>query len=346
MKLKSIIIVLAAVVLSGCVKNEFKITGNLEGAGTQNLRLLYYYSDENQGYVAEDVVPVVKDKFEYTGVCSNPSVVWVFRPDRTLLNVLYVERGDELEINGIVNQPYGWTVGGNDLQESLSAWQHENENLLMSGDAQTTSKAVVKYVEAHPEDKLSALLLLTYYANNDNGVSLKKLWEGLSEKVRDENLLNAVSGQRQHIANVVEKEKVRPMQFCSVGDSMTVVNPLKSSVSVLYFWREPKGLHPEYMKLLKQLAEKYADNKKFKIADINFSMDTAQWHYDIEKDSIDKWERMWAAGGEVNKSIYQLHLPYTPCFVVVDSIGNQIYRGADTVQILKTIEEALNHKKK
>ena len=346
MKSKLIIVVLAAVALCSCVKNEFKITGNIEGAGTQNLRFLYYFSDNGQGYIKEDAVPVVKDRFEYTGICCNPSVIWIFRPDRTLLNVLYVERGDEMEIEGAINKPYGWKVKGNELQVKLSAWQRDNENLLMSGDAQTASKAVVRYVEENPEEKLSALLLLTFYADNDNGITMKKLWDGLPDKVRDADLLNAVSGQQKYVADVVEKQKIRPMHFCSLGDTMAVVNPLKSTISVLYFWREPKGLHPEYLTMLKHLSKKYSENKKFKIVDINFSPDTAIWHANIEKDSIDRWERMWAAGGEMNKSVCQLHIPYSPCFVVVDSIGNQLYRGADTLKVKETIEDVLSSKKK
>lgn len=343
MKYICIISVFVAILFGSCTKNEFKLVGELEGAGTQNIRVIYYASDDKGGYVVDDVVPIVNGSFEYNGICRHPSVVWLFRSDRTLLNLLYVERGDEMKIKGAIEKPFGWAVEGNELQEKLSAWQQDNENLLMSGDAMTTSRQALKYIESNPNDKLSTLLLLVYYTNADN--RLTEYWSTLTEEAKDEFLLNAVSGERKYMLGETMVKKVRPMQLVSIGDSMTILNPTKSALSVLYFWRNGEDNHSKYIGILKQLSKKYEEEKRLKIADINFDIDTLSWHESIEKDSIEEWDRMWSVGGEMNRSIYQLRLPYTPYFVLLDSVGHQLYRGVDTLKIKETVETMFNTKK-
>lgn len=346
MRFNWIFIFIVAALLGSCTKNEFKIKGSLEGAGTQNLRFVYYASDDKKGLVMESVVPVVNGVFDYSGIIRNPSIIWIFKPDHTLLNVLYVERGNEMTVTGKIDSPYAWKVTGNELQEALSKWQSDNEGMLMGRDAATTSKAVAKYVKENPTDKLSALLLMSMYSDKNRVDERKELWDSLDEDIRDEDLLNAVTGMRQYIINQASKAKVHQMSFCSFADTMTVFSPRKSKVSVLYLWRIKEEHHKTDITALKKIADKYTKAKQLQIADINLDRDTSLWRRDARVDSVDKWERMWAVGAEMNKSISRLNVPRTPYFIVVDSTGTQIYRGDVPSEMENAINRVINKKTK
>lgn len=99
--IRALLWVVMAVVLTGCVKNEFKVTFKVSADVNRTYTLLYYASDPVKGWVVESVVNLRNGGGEMPGVIINPCLVYLsVSGSQSPQAVFYVERGDEISITG------------------------------------------------------------------------------------------------------------------------------------------------------------------------------------------------------------------------------------------------------
>lgn len=338
---KIFLIVLTFFTLCSCNKKEFNIEGEIKDAGTMNLRIFYYSSSDKKGSISETVIPVVDGKFSYIGESENPTVVWFFSPNRTLLTPIYVEPGDEIRIEGQYNEPLQWHVTGNKIEEEWSEWRSNNEKSLKSNNDKVINQAISKFVEANRNNPVSTLSMLCFYIKKDASKDYDQLWKQLSDKARSAELINAVNATKAHQSSQAYNVKLTPLSLYSYADSMATIAMSKSKVTLLYFWRQKEERHDSCISNIKRLHKLYSDSSKLQIADINMDSDTIKWRRQARRDSVKNWQRYWAIGAEANISLMRLELPRTPYFIVSDSKGTQCYRGDNFSKAEKKIKELL-----
>lgn len=321
------ILLLFTCILSSCNNPEFTIEGELKNAGTQNLRFIYYSSDEEGGKIIETLVPVVNDKFQFKGETEQPTVIWIFGPNRQLLTPIYVESSDKININGSYTDPYNWKSDGNELEERWSQWRNKHAKLLKADEKDSLNSAIEKYIKAHSDDKVSALSMLCFYNSYDNQPSFDKHWKMLKPEAYSDGIANAVIASQNHIISQAMQQKVLPIQLYAFADSMATLNPNKAKATLLYFWRKQEERHDSCIINLKEIYKQYSDSNKLQIADINFDTDTVKWRRQVRLDSITDWNSYWAIGAEMNLSLRRLEVARTPYIILIDSAGNQLYRG-------------------
>lgn len=341
---KILSIVLAVIFLTGCSKKDFTIDGEIKDAGTMNLRLIYYSSTGSKGTIQETAIPVVNGKFNFNGTSERPTVVWIFSPNQSLLTPVYVEPGDEIKISGEYNKPYEWNVAGNETEEDWCEWRKKNAKTLLSKNDKIINTEIGKYVRANRDNPVSALNLLCFYVKRDNMADYDKLWKLLSEEARQKDIVNAVEAAANHQSAQAYTIKVPPLRLYSYADSIETINPMKAKSTFLYFWRQREEQHDSCMSNIKRLHAEFSDSSKLQIVDINMDSDTLKWRRQARRDSVDQWQHYWAIGGEINLSLARLEIARTPYIIVVDSVGNQRYRGDNFSKAEKVVNDMLKKK--
>lgn len=340
-RIDKILIAMLLAVLASCGTSEFKIEMQLEGAGTQNLRFIYYSTlADGSGRIEETAVPIVDGKLTLTGISLRPTLVSVFTPSRSLVAQFYVAPGDELKLSGKYSEPFGWTAEGNKIQEEWSRWQQANKETLQSDDADKINSAIARYVEVDKSSEAAALMILCNFCERDNADEKARLWNLLDNDAKSKDIVNAATGTDRHVEEREMRQPVSRLILYCPADSMISFSPSDAPVSLLYFWRLKDQTHRERMKMLERIYDNSASSAKkdkLQIADINLDDDTFAWKRSVRTDSI-KWTRLWAIGGEMNLSVRNLNVPRSPYFIVLDSAGRQIYRGSDTTKIKDCIK--------
>ncbi len=342
---------LAALVFTGCGKNEFRVEATLPASVTQVYEMTYYASDSKKGWITETVLSINQGKGAVTCVTHNPSMVWLAVTGSTVPAVaFYAERGDKITISGGDADPLTWDIGGNDLNERWSKWRQQNAAALRSRQSKLINPAVAKYVKAHKSDVLSAVLLLTSYVRSDNEREFADLWNMLDADARDQEIITAIGRADKLAAAPVDKPvRITDLKLHAMGESIATVRPASADALLLYFWQgnEPqrRGDIDSLRALMKEQHERAG--KRLTAVDVALTADSMSWLNTVRLDSADSkgWLHTWAPGGRMHSSIYALDIPSTPWFVVIDSLGNQTYRGAESKAALKQVRELLRKAK-
>lgn len=322
-KLSSYLLVaVVAVLLCGCGKNEFTFSGTLKDAGSRNLTVIYTALSDSHDELVTQRVPCNAGQFSLVGATRYPTLVWILAADGKMLHLFYVEKGDKLEITGDYNSPLEWRANGNDASEHYCEWMAKNVQLLTADDPAKVNAAIAGYVKEHPDDRASALLLLSFYHRNTDEVGFRKLWDMLDISDKDkERLLHVAMTQLDDTQQKAAAVAVTPVSLRARGDSTVTISPAASRATILYFWRRSDGPHQGTLRVLASQPE------DVQVADVFMDPDTVQWRYMTQNDTIRRRKALWAFGGEMNLSLRRLAIPSAPYIIVADRKGKQIYRG-------------------
>lgn len=318
--------ILALLLLTSCIKNEFTVDADLRGGGVQNLYIAYRAANSERSFVAEQAMPLSDGKFSLKGVTRYPTVMWIMSPARTLLYTVYIEHGDDITIRGNYDNPAMWQIEGNDVMEEYSAWAHAHEAALRSGDPARINTAVAAYVRKHPDNSLAAFLLLSHFARQGREKEFNNLWGSLKDTDKAVQMRDAFMALPTNEDGKAAALPLMPLSLPTAADTLMTVNPSGAKGTMLYFWHEASGkIHARAKDLLCE-----ADTAKgLQGADIFMDADTVQWLQTGKTAGHANRNSLWALGGETNLALRRLGIPSTPFIIVSDSKGRQLYRGCD-----------------
>lgn len=306
-----------------CGKNEFKVSGTLNDAGSRNLTAVYTALSSKTNELVKTTASCKNNQFEFIGVTRYPTLVWLFSSDGNLLHVIYAEKGDDIKVSGLYGSPLEWKITGNKVTEKYSQWMASNVAVLAADNPKQVNDAIAKYVKENPKELASALLLLTLYHRNTDEPGFNKLWKELKISDGDkEDLLHIAMTQLDDARTKAAALTVSPITLRNRKDTTTVVNPADARATILYFWRRTDGDHKGALRLLS------SQPSDIQIADVFLDPDTVQWRYNMQNDTVKRRNALWAFGGEMNLGLRRLNIPQTPYFIVTDRKGKQIYRGS------------------
>lgn len=314
--------ILLSQMLVSCGDNsEFRVAGEITGMGTQNLRI-FYYAD---GAVQSVTSAALDGKFRFAGNSKNPTIVEIFSSNRTFIGRVMVKNGEEINCKFDRNDRYNVSLSGNDVSSEWGKFLRDNAGTFATGDYSLINKAVAGYVAKHRNNMLSTVLLLTEYHVPDNELEADSLLQSIAPEACPEYLVEGFRHQLAEIGSAAARGEIYPMNLYCSADSLYGYNPEKSSVSVLCFTSSGAAQRDSAVAAMRLWSKDYKPSR-LQIVDISFATDTAVWHEDIRNDSA-SWTQCWAPGSVAEKSIERLSIPRTPYFIVVDSLGHQLYRG-------------------
>lgn len=301
--------------------SQFRVAGTIDGMGTQNIRAFYYAN----GALKWGNTTVIDGKFSFVGNSSEPTIVEIFSSDKLLLCRLMVENGQTIECKVKLGDRYDVDFEGNEVSKQWGIFFAENKETLKSGDNSARNAVIADYVVGNRDKMLSTVLMLTEFYAPGNELLADSLLNVISEDVRPRQLVDGYASLLSHFTSESSLGQVMPMSLYEKGDTLIDYDPVKSSYSLLSFTVADVGGRDTIIPLLKRWNNAY-NSRRLKIVDIAFANDTIQWKRAIKADSA-KWEQCWVIGSVQAKPIERLAIPRSPYFILVDSAGNQLYRG-------------------
>lgn len=309
----------AALLLAGCSDTEqFRVNGTIEGKPTMNLRVGYY----GDGAYRTIVTAPREGEFEFFGSSEMPAMVDIMDYDYRPLVRLYARNGETYEISMKRDDPYSATVTGNATSEEWSRFLRENADSLRAG-YRTANPLIARYIAAHPDNVCSTLLLLTAYDSSHNPAEADSLLGLISPQARPSSLADGYAASLQRLMAAIDSAEVLDIPYYLRRGKYGHLKPSESDYTFLALSdraSRPEALPDALRKLAKQ-------QRRVAIADLSLDTDTMDWRNSVRPDSA-TWLQGWAAGSISSIGIDRLAVPSLPYYIVCDSTGRQLYRGA------------------
>lgn len=306
--------------LTGCVKNLFKIEFALPESVNNAYSITYYASDSRGGRYVETAVSVQKGKGLSELPIKNPALL-TLKSGNTYVYI-YAQRGDKIVITGESGNPFEWNISGNKLNEEWSSWRRENKAVLNGGDPRKINQAVAGYVRKNPGNPLSTLLLLCRYDRREDNTGFLALWHLLKDDAAMEKWIS-LPGRNDVITNApmqtFDSKKAHTFVLKTLGNGADTITPGKVPV-VLCFWRNVDKDRAEVIDSIRKLRKENPDSTRFIIADICFDTDSISWASPLRRDSLQGVIRAWTPLAENDTVARMFGIERTPQIIRIDPL--------------------------
>lgn len=336
-----------ALMLGGCVKNEFKVDFEFPKDHIGNYLMAYYAWDKRGGRWMEHTASIQEGTAMAGGITRLPALVYISdasQPGNSM--ILYVERGDEIKISGDGGDMGSWTVTGNKLSERWSEWRRAA--YPKKSDAKAFRSSVEEYAKKNPKDELSAILLLTEWNRREDPEGFVRLWNTIDKGARSQQLvemcgvtdllgvefITTAEGNLEYAKD--PKRKILPLRSRDNGTDTLRFD----KASFLYFFLDNNNERKETVDSLKVLIKQYPDSAKRVIADIYMTSDSSTWVNAIRHDSLKGMVRAWQPRGIVEEDMARMGVVRLPWFVVKDKTGSETYAGDDLKEAVAAFRKA------
>ncbi len=329
------LLTLLSAILPGCSgPDSFEVKGHVKGDATINLRALYYVD----GALQSSIFPADRGSFAFKGRAPEGAVVEILDNDYRLLGRFYAVNGDEIDVTIDPKSPAAMKVEkGNEAAIRWAQWLNANAKILDGRNSKAINALVAKYVKAHPQDIVSTLIVTTVYDASADPEGASKLLSSIAPEARPTALTDAFATLLTYADTSAGKRRVSPLTLMAQGDTVTTFSPRKHRLSLLVFSDENSGRADSIVPALRRLRKAHTD-KALGIIDISLDTDTLAWQSSTRNDTA-TWDAAWGTGGIASAALRPLAIPRLPYFIVTDSVGSQIYRGASISQALKKIDK-------
>lgn len=331
--IRTLLWVVMAAVLTGCVKNEFKVTFNVGADVNRTYTLVYYASDRTKGRLVESVVNLQKGNGEMPGMIVNPCLVYLFVSGaQSPQAVFYVERGDEIRVTGSGSDPVGWKISGNKITDALTGWRLSNkaaiEGARKAGGAAAVNSAVTAYVKAHPEDPVSTLLMLCYFDRRADEALFRRTWALLKGEAAEAKWKELTS-RSDMLADVPMADKL-PARIVlnTIATGCDTIETGRVPM-IIYFAKNNVESYHSDIDTLRQLTREYRDSARRIIADISLEPDSLARWYTARGDSLHHAVRGWMPLGVSDSLAKAMGVSRVPYVIVAARGGAVLYRGDD-----------------
>lgn len=337
---KSLMLVALCCCIASCSSETFKLEGELPDAGEQTLRAIYV----NEAGVQTVMLPIVEGRFEMEGVSPSYTVLYLFDSKRKPITKVILKNGDKVKIKGTVKHSALLEIKGNDVVEDWNKFRKEN-HLLYSEEGNETEldTKIEDYVENNGDKLASLVILLHDYSNLSNTERVHELLNMIEEEKREAQLMKAYADMNAELLKKSDRAQFHSFEFLNEKDSVQVFMPVRSKMSVIYFCSNDDADRKEIVTELDSLYSHYGDKKKLQVADVMLDSDTTRWKRSVRREKK-KWKRYWAVGGMLNKSLKDVEIKSTPEFMVLDSVGQSVYRGDSIEVVVRLVEEKFGKK--
>lgn len=322
------------IALTGCGDDtQFRVTGTVDGLGTQNLRVIYY---TNTG-IKSITATAVDGKFNFIGNAPAETLVEIFTSDRVPLMRMAVKNGETVDVHIDRAKPYELTLKGNDVSERMASFMRDNSDALTNGDRIAVNKAVAEYILRNKKDLTSTLLLLTEFSTADNTREADSLLQLIDQDARPDFLIENITAGLAERDSIAETAKMLPLRLYTAADSITTYTPANSRYSLLVFTRNHNERPDSMRRKISELLDGMTADQ-LRIVDISVAADSTAWHSQTKIDTkSDGYLSAWMPGAIASLPMKQLSVTRTPYYIVVDSTGTQQYRGASLTDAGKVL---------
>ena len=345
MKLKIYAIITGVLlVVASCSKNEFFLEFNLVEDVTDNYNVTYFATEKpGMGMTVQAVASVMKGKCSLRGVTKAPTLVYISDRKNGMPLILYVKKGDKIEISGSSAAPISWNVSSEGVNTELDEWRRENQKILLTANNDSINAEIADYVEQNPDKEAGLILLLCYYDRGSNYRQYVDLMQQYSHLPSKMEWIMLAAFADQYTDRLAYPARLETMIAKSTRkNSQDTLDFTKRNPGFLMFWQSDSPHRKEFKDSLKKLLKEFPDTGSRVIADINLDNDSTLWRNTIRRDTIEGGKRLWVPAGFADRNIMKLRVTTLPYFIVINREGEQVYRGADLSMAITEFRNRMN----
>jgi len=329
-------IAVAALIITGCSKKKnFIVQGQITGIGAQTVTATYYAD----GGLKRVSVMGLGDQFALRGEASRPTLVSLSLSDGTPIATLIAENGDKITLKGDISKPFEIKVDGNGDSEDIAEWVNANASILESRNASEINRSLAQWVGKNRSSKASTALIVTYFQASGFEHEADSLMSILSSSARAKEVVQNFTGVLSAQLNEAATMEIPSLYLYDSTDSVITFSPRRTKAMLICFLSEDRTARDSVSRRLHKLYGEYPSDK-FQALEISTAADSSAWRSSISGDSA-KWRMTWAPATIASSAIRKLAIPRTPYFIVADSAGTQIYRGASITAAAATVDKKL-----
>lgn len=302
--------------------DDFRVIGTVDNLGTQNLRVVYYTDKALQSLTTT----AIDGQFQFSGSAPKETLLEIFTTDRVPLASLIVKNGESVKLKIDRNKPWDWKIEGSEKSQRLADFVRKNAGALDGGTADDVNDVVDGYVGANPEDMVSTVVLLKYYDAVGHESACDSLFELISHDARPDYMCDGVRAIIKDDAAYDMEVALMPMNLYTKADSLTIYRPDAYKGTVMAFSDAGQADRKELRTVLRGLRKDYK-KKDVAIIELNMAEDTTEWQKTVATDSA-TWVQAWIPGSVASPAVRSLRVPRMPYYIVADSVGRLLYRGA------------------
>ena len=341
MKHNILVSLLLVLLLSACGNNKdvFIIEGRINNLGGRPLYALY----ETPDGIAKDTLMPYEGKIEMRGSSADLVAVQLYKTGWEPFMRLYLRNNERVEIEGDAHNPYEMVLKGSKLNRNL--WKLICKNHLLFETAQSAGEKQMKaygrvdgnnrdiarldsclidYIERHPKNTLSSILIGDYLLRYDNVVLCDSLWKNLNEKA----LWTPAGEALQHMKKITsfsdDKLRLPHMRYFDDTDTIRYLTPRNSKATLLCIWRADGKNATLHHAELEKYAARYSKDT-LQVVAISFDPDTALWHKMVKNDTSPVID-LWNDNVFTSRSMKNHNFTRFPTFMLADSKGNIVVR--------------------
>lgn len=329
---KALIYSIIALLYACGSKDSFVVEGTLAGGETQSLRFIYYAD----GALRTIPGAAREGKFRIEGKSAEPAVIDILSNDGRIVGRVYAKNGDEIECQLNRLAPWEITLSGTDENERWAAFIRANADAYKKADSKAISKAVTEYVKANPDDVVSTLLLATSYDCHADPTSATKLLETISPEARPMSIAGPLVTM---LAGVTSRpDSIDGFRYYARVDTLVPFDRRKAEFSLLAFSDSPEGKEraDSIVEMLRDIRKKFTA-RRLQVLDLSMNTDSFSWRRSIRPDSA-SWTQVWLPGSAATAGLENAAIGSLPWFVVADSSGAILYRGASVRETRAAID--------
>ena len=318
---KTLLTVLISTLVWSCSDDtQFRVEGVVEGLGTRNITLTYVAD----GHLEQKSMVAIDGKFSLTGSSKDYTIAELTASDRHVIARMLVRNGETLKCRLDKSAPENNEITGNTPSEQWCRFLSENaDSLAMPGVA---NALIARYVGAHTGNILSSALMLTQFDARLSQLEADSLIGIIKPEARPESLVDGYRYLLSTVNSGAVNAEVKSFTLESAGDSTERYYPVRFTCTMLAFTGGDDDRRDTIVPLLRRLRTDF-NGQRLHIVEVSSAPDSAAWRRSIAADSA-TWTQVWAPAVASYAPFEPLQLPYFPFYVVSDSIGRVMYRGA------------------
>ena len=308
------------VTVAGCGGGDtFRITGEIEGIGTQNLNIVYY----GDGAIRSFRTAVVDGKFMFDGSSRDWTTLYIFTSRHTLIGVAVVRNGESLQARFDVTDPSKISLKGNNPSELLGAWLSKNADRLTGNDPVATNNAVKEFVVTNKASIASTVALLNWYRADINPGGADSLFRIIDNKARPNYMAEGWVSLLEIQSDSTSRALPTGIRMLDVSDSLQTLD-LDGKMLWAYLPVDERRNATTDSIIADRLKKIRKDSADVMFVEIDrYVDDTSTWKKAVRGDSL-RWQRLWHP-----LNVAELPIAKDSIFLVTDPTGHVIYTGND-----------------
>lgn len=340
---------------------DYRIEGELLNLADSTLYAVFENPDAN----IVDTLLSKNGKFNIERSNGDYSTATLFYNQKTKWVTVYLEKGKKIKVSGDARYPELVNIKGGEINDAVTAFkqsvkkllqekyeitdhiQQENKSSLDENDLSSKlanlqlllSEAAIKYIQSHPDDMVSAVLIQTYLMDPEDTRKMDEMLAMLSAKVKDTPLVKELEQFSAKVKRTVIGAEAPDFSVKDIyGKNLSLIK-FADQYLLLSFaapWCEMCKTDNQYLKEIR----KAFPEEKLGMLTVTLDANQAEVRKTIKADSIN-WNLVSDSAGYASMLIDLYGVNAIPKNFLIDETGKIVMNSENGKEMAETLHELI-----